>query len=162
MFEKNVLEELVEKCDRLERKQKPNEYREMCKALIATLFLTGGRITEVLMLKRDDFIFNDSEARDNNSFLVKDMNVFKAPKDKKTKKTIPRPPRTFPIKYDEPLVSHLIKWVKKENAGKYLFPTARKEFMHPTTAFKIAREAGELLDSPRHINPTWFRQQRKD
>ena len=95
MFEKNVLEELVEKCDRLERKQKPNEYREMCKALIATLFLTGGRITEVLILKRDDFVFDNPEATNNNSFLVKDMDVFKCKKEGGIR--IPRPPRTFPI-----------------------------------------------------------------
>lgn len=160
MYEKKTLEELVEKCDRIKRSLDPENYRNMCKALIAALFLTGGRITEVLMLKRDDFIFDDPEATENNSFLVKDMYVFKAPKDKKNKKTIPRPPRTFPIKRDEPLASHLEKWVKKENAGKYLFPTTRSEFMHPSTAFIIVREAGDLLDSPRHINCKWFRQQR--
>lgn len=150
-----VLKELIEKCDKLPRKKDPEKYRKMCKALIAALFLTGGRIQEVLLLKKDNFDFDESEARKNNAFLVKNMEVYKSHSQKKAVSLT----RTFPIWYDEPLVPYLTDWL--DVIDKYLFSTQRRTTMSPSTAFVIVRQAGELLDRPKHINTMWFRKQRE-
>jgi hypothetical protein len=151
----DVLNELVEKCEQLPRKVDVEKFEERNKGLIATLFLTGGRIMEVLTLKKNNFDFDEEEAKRNNAFLVRDMDVLK--RVRKGKPIALK--RTFPIWNDDPLVEYLTDWL--DEIDGYLFPTERRSSMSPTYAFKVVREVGKLLDRPLHINTMWFRKQRK-
>lgn len=151
----DILEKLVENCEKLPSKIGGKKFLKRNKALIATLFLTGGRVSEVLMLKKENFDFDNEEAKRNNAFLVRDMEVLKGvAKGKPIRIT-----RTFPIWNDDPLVEYLIEWL--DEIDGYLFLTERKSTMAPSTAFVIVREAGKLLERTLHINTMWFRKQRE-
>lgn len=156
-YEEDVLKELISKCDKLPRKKDAEFYKKQCKGLIATLFLTGGRIMEVLMLKKKNFNFSEEEAKSNDSFLVKNMKVLKANRNGKPINLT----RTFPIWYNDPTVNSLLEWLDELSDDQYLFSTSRKLRMSPTTAFKMVRDVGELLERPLHINTIWFRKQRE-
>ena len=121
---------------------------------MATLFLTGGRSKEVIMLKKDNFDFNEEEAIKSNAFLVRKMDVLKRTRKGKPIGTT----RTFPIWNDDPLVKYLKNWLDKTEG--HLF-TTKNGIMERGNAFKVVREAGKLLDRPLHINTMWFRKQRQ-
>ena len=150
----DILLELADKCELLERKVDVSNYIARNRALISALFLTGGRVREVLTLKKNNFDFDNEEAERNNAFLVRDMDVLKRGRSGKPILQT----RTFPIWNDEPLVKHLKSWVKSSTED--LFPSTRKKTIDPTYAFKIVRQLGELLTRPLHINTMWFRKQR--
>lgn len=146
-----LLEELIQKCNETRIRDSDSLHRtKRNKALIALLFLTGGRIEEVLMLKKKNFDFDNEEAKRNNAFLVKDMKLLKhysAPGKPK------HATRTFPIWNDEPLVQYLYDWLPEiEND---LFDITRQR------AWQIVEEVGKRLDRPLHINTSWFREQRE-
>jgi len=152
------LEELIEKCNETPYRVNQDYLRKRDKALIATLFLTGGRVSEVLMLKKNNFDFDNEEAKRNNAFLVKDMKLLKH----YTVKGKPRyVTRTFPIWYDEPLVQYLPEWLLE--IEDYLFPSG-KEKNRPMTRYRasqIISDLGKHRDIRTHINPSWFRFQRE-
>jgi site-specific recombinase XerD len=136
----DYLLKLVEKC-------KSNRN----KALISALFETGGRISEVLELKKDDFFIQKPYV------IVKAMIVLKRYKkigekiDSKGKRrwvTEKKPGRrTFPIHTKEPLSVFLIDYLKKIKSNQ-LFSLSRVQ------AYRIVRN----LDD--NIFPHWFRAQR--
>ena len=124
------------------------------KALIATLFETGGRVSEVLSLKRSNFILQD------DFIIVKAMRVLKRYKkvgeyqdDLGKKKWITKSMkayRTFPIPVKEPLVPYMLKWIDYiGKCGKdQLFGISR---VH---AWRIVVKVNP------DVFPHWFRAQR--
>jgi len=125
------------------------------RALIATLFLTGGRVSEVLSLKRSNFDLSNKE------FIV----VKKMPVEKRFKvmDKVPDPSkksgyrwltkklnydRTFPINRKEPPVPILLDWLGRFKGDEKLFDTDR------TKVFLMLRRLGP------DIYPHWFRAQR--
>lgn len=122
-------------------------------ALIAATFLTGGRISEVLLLKRGNFDLSNKEI-----LIVKSMPVLKRFKKvgerivdgkKKwiTEKQLAY--RTFPIVRKETAVPVLENWLKRfRHKDEQLFDVNRVK------AFLIIRALGKDL------YPHWFRAQR--
>jgi integrase len=125
------------------------------KALIAALFLTGGRISEVLMLTRGNFTLS----KDKKYLLIKGMPIVKrfrkvgewiddeGKRRKKTEKLTEY--RTIPIPIKEPLTKILLDWVSRfKRKDQKIFNTTR------VMAFYDIRKLGEDL------YPHWFRAQR--
>jgi len=132
--------ELVEKCE-----------QERDRALISALFETGGRVSEVLQLKKDNFVVQKPY------LIVKAMPVLKRYKkvgetlDEKGKKRWiterKKGYRTFPIHMKEPLCPTLIDYVRNIKSDR-LFDISRIQ------VYRIIRK----LDD--NIFPHWFRAQR--
>lgn len=136
--------------DRLvELLQKCSQKRD--KALVSALFETGGRVSEVLQLRKDNFVVQEPYV------IVKAMPVLKRYKkvgervDKNGRKRWvterKNAYRTFPIHMKEPLCPTLIDHVENSNPNR-LFNLSR---IH---AYRIVRK----LDD--EIFPHWFRAQR--
>jgi hypothetical protein len=145
-----LLKELIQKCNETRVVTDRNYRIKRDKALIALLFLTGGRISEVLMLKKKNFDFDNEEAKRNNAFLIKDMELLKQSIGIGKPK---RETRTFPIWKDDPLVQYVYEWLPEIEHD--LFSLSRHR------AWQIVFEVGKRLDRPIHINPSWFREQRE-
>lgn len=136
----DYLLKLIKKCE-----------QEKDRALISALFETGGRVSEVLMLKKDNFIVQEPY------LVVKAMPVIKRYKKiqdyidikgrKRWKTEKKKATRTFPIHLKEPLCEFLLDYIKKLETDR-LFNISRVQ------AYRIIRE----LDS--NIFPHWFRAQR--
>lgn len=128
-------------------------------AFLVAAFFTGGRVSEVRMLERNNFILTNARV-----VLVTKMRVLKRfhrEVDSTGKKitvldTVYR--KTFPIKRSESLIEILVDWVEKHNG--WLFPTNRgdEDYLGRTMAYKIARRAGDSIGM--WIYPHWFRAQR--
>jgi len=132
------------------------------KALISGLFLTGGRVSEVISL---DKRFIDLKA--HPEVIVVTMPVLKR------FKRVARNPdgswitqrvdeyRTFPIKKSEPLAPYLLRWINRVR-GTSVFPVSRSK------VFLIVRQVGRILNKPvpysmimsNDLYPHWFRAQR--
>jgi len=136
----DYLLKLVEKCR-----------REVDKALISALFETGGRVSEVLQLRKDNFVVQEP------FLIVKAMPVLKRYKKigeyrdrtgrirwRTERKTAYR---TFPIHMGEPLCKPLLEYLGGVPEGK-LFNIGR------TQAYRIVRKLDE------NLFPHWFRAQR--
>lgn len=86
----------------------------MVKGLIATLFETGGRISEVLELTKDHFQVNGEFVR-----------LYGIPVLKKGKNARPIDRmRNIPIRLDDPLTAPMLEWLEKADGDK-LFPRSR-------------------------------------
>ena len=131
---------LVEKCK-----------QERDKALISALFETGGRISEVLQLKKDNFVVQKPY------LIVKAMPVLKRYKKvgeytdrhgrRRWKTERKNAYRTFPIHMSEPLCEPFLRHIK-ECGSDLLFRISRIQ------AYRIVRSLDE------NIFPHWFRAQR--
>lgn len=117
---------------------------EFLQALVAALFETGGRISEVLQLRSSHFDL----VTDPNFVVVKGMPLVKRKKKRGGHQSSGVPTRTFPIKRTDPLWPFLERWVKKYKPNELLFPLSR------TKAYLLVRELGKDL------YPHWFRSQR--
>ncbi len=136
----DYLLKLVKKCE-----------QERNRALISALFETGGRVSEVLKLKKDNFVVQDPY------IVVKAMPVIKRyrkiedyiDKDgrKRWKTENKKATRTFPIHLKEPLCPLLLEYVEKKET-ETLFDIGRIQ------VYRIIRELDE------NIFPHWFRAQR--
>ena len=121
------------------------------KALVSALFETGGRVSEVLALRKDNFVIM------NNYLIVKSMPVFKAYKKigervgMNGKKTwvveLKKRFRTFPIPRSEPLCRYLLKYL---------------DYLKGSNLFKIGRVQTYRIVSglDPQVFPHWFRGQR--
>jgi len=119
----------------------------MYMGFIATLFETGGRISEVLQLTKTHFNLNVHP----RVVVVEHMPVLKRyevvekqpdPSKKRGFKWVTekkRDYRFFPIKRDEPLVPYMLKWLE-DAPSKRLFGFSR------VNAFLKLRRAGEILN----------------
>jgi integrase len=152
------LEELTAKCDETAYKNKQDYFRKRDKALVAALFLTAGRVSEVLILKKNNFDLDNEEAKRADAFLVRDMVLLRRSTVKGKRRRVTR---TFPIWHDEPLVPYLSKWLPEIDG--YLFPSDKKKNRHMGRArvHQIVSDLGTRLDIPVHINASWFRVQRE-
>lgn len=143
------------------------EYREHLirrdQALIAALFLTGGRVNEVVPLRKSNF-----EAHPR-SIHVKGMKVLKRYKklssyiDPEGKKRFVTEPiyatrGVFAIQPQELLVPILTLWL--EEVEDYLFPSPAKSRSHlsDVRAYQIVRAIGKRCGV--EVWPHWFRSQR--
>lgn len=143
----NFLVRLIEECDNTSYTYSPDKLRKRDKALEATAFLTSGRISEVLMLRKSNFEIQ------SDRIVVRDMALLKRyekldehldmKKEKPTgafselykwsqererwiKRTFDTKPiikirKDFPIPLFEPLTPIMVEWVKE--AKDFLFPT---------------------------------------
>jgi len=123
-------------------------------AFLATSFETGGRVTEVRMLRRENFDLSNPKL-----ILVRNMRVIKRFHHKHGKvveDVIYR--KIFPIRRDEPLTQVLCEWI--EGRKEWLFPTYRgsEPYLGRTWAYNMARRAGGKLGL--WVYPHWFRAQR--
>jgi integrase len=120
--------------------------RDEEKLLISTLFETGGRIGEVLKLRRENFV-------DKGDFIVVDsMSV-----EKRREVAY----RTFPIPKHEPLAKVMLDGLS--NVRDFLFDFNR------VTAFNMVRRVGKRVGDIKvpfssikafEIHPHWFRAMR--
>jgi len=94
------------------------------RGFISLLFLTGGRISEVLSLRRENFTFSEHP----DLIVVKKMKVKK--KKKKTR-------RSFPIRTDDPLVPEARSLIVRTKGR--LFDFSR------STAHRKVRKAGSKI-----------------
>ena len=129
---------LLEIVKRAERKSPKTYPKGFLPALIAALFETGGRVSEVLQLRPENFDLDSSP----DFIVIKDMPLVK----RKKKSAITS--RTFPIKRSDPLCQVLVNWVNKCAPKKPLFLVSRSK------VFVMVRSLGEDL------YPHWFRAQR--
>jgi len=133
----------------------------MSKALISFLFETGGRISEVLALKRSNIDFSQPEV-----ILVKKMPVLKKyrkvgeiedPSKKSGKRWITEKieaTHTVPILKSSPLSPFIEKWCEDKNLHERLFPITR------TTALNWVRRIGKMVSPSFELYPHWFRAQK--
>ena len=137
------LENLVKECDNSHKKSKrelADYLRKRDKALVATLFLTGGFVSEILSLRKNNFVFNDKEAKKRKAFIVKDMKVLYQKEKRGKPKWVTR---TIELFYDEPLVQYLLDWIK-------LIPEADGKLfnLNRISLWRIIRNLGERLNCP--------------
>jgi len=158
--------------------------RERDRAFISTLFETGGRVSEVLQLRKENF-----EVADETWLLCRNMSLEKRYKklhgyvdhsgrQRWLTEKIDSVRRPFPIRLNEPLVQYLTEWLSKlEQPSEMLFPSPVKPGK-PLTRFwaymlfsrmekKLSKRLmqdlgfvnrkGESIDS---FYPHWFRAQR--
>jgi site-specific recombinase XerD len=136
----DFLLKLLQKCE-----------QERDRALISALFETGGRVSEVLQLKKDNFVVQEPYV------VVKAMPVLKRYNKvgefidrngrKRWKTAGKKAYRTFPIHIKEPLCSPLLKYVEARRTER-LFSIGR---------FQVYRIVRDLDDD---VFPHWFRAQR--
>jgi integrase len=139
----SFLEDLIKECDKTPHKgatSKRLDYlRNRDKAIVATIFLTGGYVREVLSLRKRNFDFEDKEAKRRNAFLVKGMKVVRH--------------REEQIFYADPLVQYLFDWLK-------LLPEEDDQIfrLEPVRVEEIIRDLGKRMNFP--ISPLDLRNQR--
>ena len=154
----SFLNDLTSAVEKIYKKGSKREYMiDRDKALIAALFLTGARPSEVVKLRKSSFDFDNKEAKKNNAFLVKEFILMKHG----TKGLRTHIAREFPIWRDDPLVEHLIKCYNQ--ADDYLFPSPLKGYPQLSYfhANRLAKMVGNNLPETRYIIPLWFRRQRE-
>lgn len=154
----SFLNDLISAVEKIYKTGWRREYRiERDKALIAALFLTGARPSEVVKLRKSSFDFDNKEAKRSNAFLVKEFALMKHG----TKGQRAHVARKFPIWKDDPLVDILIDWW--EYADDYLFPSPKKGNPHLSYAHvnSLAKKVGDHLHTNEYIIPLWFRRHRE-
>ena len=130
------LNRLILECNDTNYYRKPDLLRDRDKALIATLFETGGRISEVLALDKRNFKILPERV------LVTGMIVLK--------NDVPTTRGTFSVKRFEPLCPIMVDWIKQCNSPLFNIT--------PTRAWQIMNELGNRVGT--HIYDHWFRAQR--
>lgn len=158
--------ELVAECDKTTyRADQQDHLRERDKALVATLFETGGRVSEVLMLRKRNFDIQ------RDRVLVKGMRVLKRYRKvgeyqkkggKKSWKTEPvfTTRGIFTVRRFEPLTPIMVSWI--ETCNDYIFPSGSNgselPYLGRTRVYQILRDLGKRVDI--HLYSHWFRAQR--
>lgn len=160
---------------------------ERNKAFLATLFLTGGRVTEVLSLRKENFEIREFEGL----IVVRGMRLLKRyrkvgeieenGKKKWITEKLVKTRKPFPILLNEPLTHILLDWLDKVKT--LLFPSPYNPGRPLTRfwAYKLIRKIdstisenlreklglnkpftinGERVSDRIHLWPHWFRSQR--
>jgi site-specific recombinase XerD len=111
----------------LSYKTTPDFYHARDKALLSLLYLTAGRITEVLRLKKSQF---DSET-DKDFIIIRDMQVVKRRKETLVKYGVPLREVPLPLKGQ---LSHFTRsvtdYLKRIEDEAMLFPSNKKANLH--------------------------------
>ena len=134
-------------------------------ALIATLFLTGGRVSEVISLRKTNFNLEaDPDAIEVTDMLreksFRKIDEVELPNGRKrwiTEKVMATR-RDFPILKNEPLVSYLASWL--DEVDDYLFPSpaGHRDHLSRQRIYQIVKDVGRRIGE--EIWPHWFRSQR--
>lgn len=120
----------------------------------AISFETGGRVTEVRMLHKNNFILTNPKV-----ILVTKMRALKRFHREHGKVVLDIAYRKmFPVRRDDPLAKPMLEWIEKHDA--WLFPTNRgnEPYLSRSMAYVIARRLGDSIGQ--WIYPHWFRAQR--
>jgi hypothetical protein len=112
------IEALIKECDNKKYGRNQEDLKKRDKALILAVFLTGGYLTRILKLKKNDFVFNDKTRKPTEAFYIKNMSVARHRKD-----TV----RDVIIYTDDPFADLLKDWVMKISDDAYLFPSPQKD-----------------------------------
>lgn len=144
---REFLEMLVDKCVR------PVEY-----GLISGLFVTGCRVSELVMLKPGNV--NLKVVSRPRIVLFVNVPVVKRYSRKLRRRYVEY--RTFPARIDDPLMDWFLDYYEYAKSGGRLFPYTR------VRVFQIVREVGRRLNMPvpfslihsSELYPHWFRAQR--
>ncbi|MCJ7731591.1 site-specific integrase [Candidatus Bathyarchaeota archaeon] len=163
---------LVEECERSEYKpcpawdMDPFDYRERLiirdQALIAALFLTGGRVSEVVGLRVSNFEVLPLDIRVKGMAVLKRYKKIDSYLDEQGRKRfvtekITMTRGTFSISRDEPLVPYLLDWIKESE--DYLFPSpSRNLHLCRQRAYQIVTSIGDRVGV--QVWNHWFRSQR--
>jgi integrase len=168
----DVLMELVEECERSEYKPSPAwdldpfDYRERLvrrdQALVAALFLTGGRVSEVVGLRVGNFEVRAFDVRVKGMMVLKRYKKISHYLDDDGRKRyvtekVAMTRGTFSISRDEPLVPYLLNWIKESE--DYLFPSpSRNLHLSRQRAYQIVTSLGDRVGV--RVWNHWFRSQR--
>ena len=161
----NFLLEIISAC------RTPSE-----KGLVATLFETGCRVSELLMLKKSNFILDmhpELIVMDGVPVLKKYRKIDEVPDPQKKsgRRWVTEPVvryRTFPIKKSEPLVKPMLDWLEKVR-GEKVFPQFDRVKNKRHKVLYLIREIGSRIKReripfsqipPNKLHPHWFRDQR--
>lgn len=132
----DFLRKIIQECNNTNYYRRAGLLRKRDKALVATLFETGGRISEVLALEKKNFrIFPER-------MLVTGMIV--------AKNKEPTTRGTFSIKRFEPLSPIVVDWVEQSNSPLFNINSSR--------AWQIVNDLGNRVGI--HLYDHWFRAQR--
>jgi len=131
-----LLQKIIQECNNTNYYRMGDSLRKRDKALIATLFETGGRISEVLALRTSNFRISPERTLVTGMIVVKNKT--------------PTTRGTFSVKRFEPLYSIMVDWIKSRNG--LLFDIT------PTRAYQIVSKIGDRLGI--HLYDHWFRAQR--
>jgi integrase len=101
---------------------------KMEKALVATLFLTGGRVSECLQLKKQHFAPGVKRER---KFLIIKIRTLKKRRYKR---------RTVPVPLDDDLAGYVIDYLNNLETNDLLFPFSR------TQAWRIIKRLSKKID----------------
>jgi len=145
----------------------PAAYRERMirrdQALIATLFETGGRVSEVLQLRRENFEWDDEIIVVTGMRVLKRFRKVGEYVDASGRKRWVTEPvyvtrGRFPILRREPLVPYMLGWIVE--CDGYLFPSPKRDRPHLSRrrALQIVTEVGRRVGVK--VWPHYFRSQR--
>ena len=139
----NVLVDLIKACDDPAR-YNPADYfhlKERDKALIAALFLTGGRCSEVIRLRKKMFNITDGWVEVRHMPVLKHFRKIKDANGETVETKRKQTTREFAFRRQEPLAEILVNWIDL-NTQDYLFPSNHLGHKHLsyTRTYQIVTE----------------------
>lgn len=171
----DTLMNLIEECEQTKYKPSPawdndmdpfdykNRLIKRDQALIATLFLTGGRVNEVVPLRKNQFEIHPLSLQVRGMRVLKRYKKLSHTVDEQGRKhyeteTIVVTRGVIPINYAEPLVPILLEYLK--TVDDYLFPSPhlKRDHINDSRAYQIVTRIGKRLGV--EVWPHWFRSQR--
>jgi integrase len=115
-FDRDTIRELIDRAE-----------TNLEKAFVAVVFLTGGRVSECLTLKKQHFILGTKNTR---KFLIIKIRTLKKRKYKR---------RILPIPLDDPLIHYITNYLDEIEEGGLLFPFSR------TKAWRIIKRLSKRV-----------------
>ena len=132
----------------------------MMKCFVAVLFETGGRVSEVLSLRKRDFADRGDYLEVRLPVLKRYVKVDEVPDPGKPSgrrwvtESIRDEFRTIPILKESPLLPYIEAYLRTLRDDDLLFPFTRQ------TAFNRLRRIGKQVDGNLELYPHWFRAQK--
>jgi len=171
----DTLLELIHECENTEYQitpvwenmgYAPEEYQDKLRkrdqALIAALFLTGGRASEVAGIRVSNFNILPTEIHVEGMRVLKRYKVVETIKNSDGSRTYITEPMEmtrgiFSINRDEVLVPYLLRWIQESE--DYLFPSpSDKPYLSRQRIHQIVKEIGKRIGLRLWVH--WFRSQR--
>jgi len=144
----NVLLEMIDACDDPTR-YNPQDYplmKERDKALLAAIFETGGRLSEVLQLRKEMFSIGEEWISVKGMPVLKHFRRIKDDDGNTVKTKTIKTTREFTFRRAEPLAEILVAWIDLY-ATNYLFPskTKKRKTLSYQRAYQIVTEIGKKI-----------------